>query len=164
VKPQIGIIFLVVAALIAMGTAAAHLSCIYFGPQCYAAQMAPALIVESAINGTYIAPIGTILASGIFVILGLYALAGTGLTNKVTNNVMNKVFRKVIDKLPLVNYAIYTIATLCIIRGILPLQLWLRHPEKVSDVVLYVGIVWLVTGLLYLFGYRLCAKQHETPV
>jgi len=64
-----------------------------------------------------------------------------------------------IDKLPLVNYAIYTIATLCIIRGLLPLQLWLRHPEKVSDTVLYVGIVWLVTGLLYLVGYRICSAK-----
>lgn len=157
-KPNIGIIFLVIAALIAMATAAAHLSCIYFGPQCYATQMAPALIIESAINGTYIAPIGTIFASGTFVILGLYALAGTGLSNQVTN----KVFRKRISKLPLVNYAIYTIATLCIIRGMLPLQLWIRHPDKVSDVVLYVGIVWLVTGLLYLFGYRICSRQRLT--
>ena len=157
-KPQLGILFLVIAALIAIGTAAAHLSCIYFGPHCYAAQMAPALIVESAINGTYLAPIGTIFAAGIFVVLGLYALAGTGLTNKVKNNVMGKL----INKLPLVNYAIYTIATLSIIRGVLPLQLWFRHPEKVNDVVFYVGIVWLVTGLLYLFGYRICSRQRLT--
>ncbi|PKG83785.1 hypothetical protein CXF85_09780 [Colwellia sp. 75C3] len=149
-KPQFGILFLVFAALIAMGTAAAHLSCIYFGPQCYAAQMAPALIVESAMNGTYLAPIGTLFASGIFVVLGLYALAGAGFTSNT------------LDKLPMVNYAIYTIATLCIIRGVLPLQLWFRHPEKVNDVVFYVGIVWLIAGLLYLFGYQICLKQRLT--
>ena len=126
-----------------MGTAAAHLSCIYLGPECYATQMAPTQIVESAINGTYLAPIGTLFASGIFVVLGLYALSGTGFSGML------------IDKLPLVNYAIYTIATLCIIRGLLPLQLWLRHPEKVTDTVLYVGIVWLLTGLLYLVGYQI---------
>lgn len=146
-KRQVGVVFLVLAALVAMGTAAAHLSCIYLGPECYAAQMAPKEIVESAINGTYLAPIGTIFASGIFVVLGLYALSGAGFTGML------------IEKLPLVNYAIYTIATLCIIRGLLPLQLWLRHPEKVSDTVLYVGIVWLVTGLLYLVGYRICSAQ-----
>jgi len=149
-KPKIGILLLVLAALIAMGTGAAHLSCIYFGPQCYATQMAPPIIVESAINGTYLAPIGTVFASGIFIVLGLYALAGAGFTSKV------------LGKLPLVNYAIYTIATLCIVRGILPLQLWLRHPNKVSDIVLYVGIVWLIAGLLYLFGYRICSKQRLT--
>jgi len=150
VKRKIGVVLLVLAALIAMGTAAAHLSCIYLGPECYAAQMAPPPIVESAINGTYLAPIGTIFASAVFVVLGLYALSGAGFTGKL------------IDKLPLVNYAIYSITTLCIIRGLLPLQLWLRHPEKVNDTVLYVGIVWLMTGLLYLVGYRICAKQHTS--
>lgn len=149
-KRKIGVVLLVLAALIAMGTAAAHLSCIYLGPECYAAQMAPPPIVESAINGTYLAPIGTIFASAVFVVLGLYALSGAGFTGKL------------IDKLPLVNYAIYSITTLCIIRGLLPLQLWLRHPEKVNDTVLYVGIVWLMTGLLYLVGYRICAKQHTS--
>lgn len=150
---KFGILLLALAAVIAMGTAAAHLSCIYFGPQCYTAQMAPTHIVESAINGTYLAPIGTIFVSAIFIILGLYALAGTGISNKI--------IAKLIDILPLVNHAIYTIALLCIIRGILPLQLWLRHPEKVNDIVFYVGIVWLLTGLLYLIGYRICAKQSK---
>jgi hypothetical protein len=148
VKSKLGVTLLVLAALMAMSTAFAHLSCIYFGPKCYAAQMAPALIVESAINGTYLAPIGTILASGIFVVLGLYALSAAGFTGKL------------LSKLPLVSYAIYTIATLCIIRGILPLQLWLRHPDKITDVVLTVGLVWLIAGLCYLFGYRLCANQQ----
>lgn len=153
-KSKIGILLLILAAAIAMGTALAHLSCIYFGPQCYAVQMAPKAIVDSAINGSYLAPIGTMFASSIFVILGLYALAGTGIANKIIT--------KLNDILPLVNYAIYTIAFLCIIRGILPLQLWLRHPEKVNDVVFYVGVVWLITGLFYLIGYRLCAKT-DTP-
>ncbi len=149
-KRRIGILFLVLAALVAMGTAAAHLSCIYLGPECYVAQMAPTQIVESAINGTYLAPIGTVFVSGIFIVLGLYALSGAGFTGKL------------IDKLPQVNYAIYTIATLCIIRGLLPLQLWLRHPDKVSDAVFYVGIVWLISGLLYLVGYRICTKQRTS--
>jgi uncharacterized membrane protein HdeD (DUF308 family) len=115
------------------------MSCIYFGPECYAAQMAPPQIIESAKKGTYLALIGTLFASTIFFVLGLYALSAAGF------------FRK----LPLLKFTIYTIATLCIIRGILPLQLWLRHPEKVNDIVLYTGIVWLITGLLYLFGYRM---------
>jgi len=143
VKSKCGAIFLVLAALFAIGTAIAHTSCIFIGPECYAAQMAPPQIVESAINGTYLAPIGTIFASSIFVVLGLYALSGAG----------------VIRKLPLLKFTIYTVATLCIIRGILPLQLWLRHPEKVDDITFYTGIVWLVAGLLYLFGYRMRASS-----
>lgn len=119
------------------------MSCLYFGPECYAAQMAPPQIIESAKNGTLLAPVGTTFVSAIFVLLGLYALSGAGM----------------IRKLPLLKFGIYTIAILCIIRGILPLQLWLRHPEKVNDIVFYTGLVWLVTGLLYLFGYRMCVKS-----
>lgn len=139
-RSKVGIILLVLVAFIAMGTAVAHLSCIFFGPECYAAQMAPPQIIESAKNGTYLAPIGTVFASALFVVLGLYALSGAG----------------IIRKLPLLKYAVYAVATLCIIRGILPLQLWLRHPDKVNDIIFYTGIVWLVTGLLFLFGYRMC--------
>ncbi len=138
-----GVIFLVIAAMIAIGTALAHMSCIFLGPECYATQMAPPQIVESAKNGTLLAPLGTIFISSIFVVLGLYALSGA----------------QFIRKLPLLNIGLYTIASLCIIRGVLPLQLWLRHPEKVSDLVFYVGVVWLLTGFLYLFGYRNVKKN-----
>jgi len=133
-----GVLFLVLVAFIFFGTAVAHMSCIILGSECYAVQMAPPQIVESAINGTWLAPIGTTIVSTIFVIFGLYALSGAG----------------IIRKLPLQKFGIYTIATLCLIRGLLPLQLWIRHPEKVSTVVFYVGVVWLITGLLFLFGYR----------
>jgi hypothetical protein len=149
-KVKIGAILLVLAALIAMATAVAHMSCIFLGPECYAAQMAPPQIIESAKNGTYLAPIGTVFASSIFIIVGLYALSGAG------------IFRQ----LPLLKYAIYIIGTLCIIRGILPLQLWIRHPDKVNDIVFYTGIVWLVTGLLYLIGYRMysCGSKCKTKI
>ena len=132
-----GILFLVVAALIALGTAIAHMSCIFLGPECFSAQMAPPQVIESARNGTWLAPVGTIFASAIFLVFGLYALSGAG----------------IVRKLPLLTLGIYTIATLCIIRGVLPLQLWIRHPEKVNSIVFYTGIIWLATGLLFLFGY-----------
>ena len=74
-KSKLGLLLLVLAVLITMGTGTAHLSCIYFGPQCYAAQIPPAIIVESAVNGTYLAPTGTMFVSGIFIVLGLYELA-----------------------------------------------------------------------------------------
>ncbi len=145
-KSKIGATLLILAAFIAMGTAVAHMSCIYFGPECYSVQMAPPQIVESAINGTILAPIGAVFVSALFVALGLYALSGAG----------------IIRKLPLLKFAMYALATLCIIRGILPLQLWLRQPDKISDIVFYAGIVWLVTGLLFLFGYPMCDRQRIT--
>ena len=142
-KSKYGITLLVLAALISVGTAIAHMSCIFFGPECFSAQMAPPQIIESARNGTWLAPVGTIFVSAIFLVVGLYALSGAG----------------IIRKLPLLAIGIYTIATLCIIRGVLPLQLWMRHPDKVNSVVFYTGIIWLVTGLLFLFGFIIVRKS-----
>ena len=142
-KSKYGVVFLVLAALISVGTAVAHLSCIFLGSECFSAQMAPQQVIESAKNGTWLAPVGTIFVSSIFLIVGLYAISAAG----------------IIRKLPLLKLGIYTIASLCIIRGVLPLQLWMRHPEKVNSVVFYIGIVWLVTGLLFLFGYLQVRKS-----
>jgi hypothetical protein len=144
VKSTCGIIFLVLAALIAIGNAVAHMSCLYFGPDCYAVQLAPAQLVESAKNGTYLAPIGAVVVSVIFVFWGLYALSAAG----------------VVRKLPFLKFAIYAISILCIIRGILPLQFWLRHPEKINDAAFYYGIAWLITGLLFWFGYKLAPRHN----
>lgn len=138
VKFNYGVVFLLIAALIAITTGIAHLSCIYFGPECYAAQMAPTIIVESAKAETMLAPIAAIFISSLFIVLGCYALSAA----------------KIICKLPFLRFGIYTTAFVCTIRGILPLQLWYRYPDKVSDIILYIGLVWLLTGLLYFFGFR----------
>lgn len=139
-----GVFLLIIVAIIAIATAVAHLSCIYFGPQCYSAQMAPSAIVDSAKSATLLAPLGTIAVSILFVALAAYALSAAQL----------------IRKLPLLNTGIYFIAAICTIRGILPLQLWLRQPNEVSETVLYVGLVWLAVGLCCFFGFRAMNKQN----
>lgn len=143
-KSQIGKILLILGALIAIGTAIAHTSCIYFGVECYRVQMAPDFVVESAQKGSYLAPIAALFISSIFVVFGLYAISAAG----------------VIRKLPFLKFAIYSIGIISVIRGLLPLQLWLRHPDKVDNYVFNAGIIWLVAGLLYLLGYRLRGFKH----
>ncbi len=139
-----GVTLLVIAALIMGFTAIAHLSCIYFGPQCYSAQMAPPVIVESAKAKTLLAPLGTIFVSSIFLVLSAYALSGAG----------------IVRKLPLLKLIVYGVGTLCIIRGILPIQLWLRHQEKVSEFVLVVGVAWLIVGLCFIVGFRATSTKR----
>ncbi len=142
---RVGVALLVLVALIAGGTALAHLSCIYFGPECYAAQMAPPVIVESAKVGGWLAPVGTVLVAGIFLVWALYGLSAA----------------KLIPRLLWLTPVVYLIGALCVIRGLLPIQLWLRHPEKVSDPVMIVGLVWLASGLMYILGYRAVRKSRE---
>lgn len=145
-KAKQGVVLLLIAALVFIATAFAHLTCIYFGPQCYAAQMAPNAIVESAKSGTLLAPLGTIFVSAVFVVFACYGLSGA----------------KIIRRLPLLSIGIYSIAVVCIIRGLLPLQLWLRHPSKVSGLVLAVGIVWLSVGVFYWMGFR-AMQDRQNP-
>lgn len=140
---KFGVVCLVIAAFIAISTAVAHLSCIYFGPACYAAQMAPPEIVASAEAGTWLAPIGTAIVSAIFVLLGCYALSAA----------------KILPRLPLLNFGMNAIALACVIRGILPIQLWLRLPDRIDTAGLIAGVVWLATGLLFYFGFR--AVKHD---
>ena len=65
---RVGIVALSLAASIALFTVIAHMSCIFLGPACYQAQMAPPIIVQSAIDGTLIAPIGTTFISLLFAV------------------------------------------------------------------------------------------------
>lgn len=143
-QAKLGIAGLVIAAAVALLTAIAHLSCILLGPECYSIQMAPPEVVESAKAGTLLAPIGTVFVAAIFITFACYALSAA----------------RLLRPLPKVKLVVHLIGFACVIRGILPIQLWFRHPEKVTDVVLYVGIAWLLVGLLYLLGYRFAAKAQ----
>tara|TARA_Y100001968_G_scaffold322586_1_gene358923 strand:+ start:4133 stop:4570 length:438 start_codon:yes stop_codon:yes gene_type:complete len=133
-----GAVLLFIAGVIAVLTAFAHLSCIFLGPQCFETQMAPVSVIESAKAGTLLAPLGTVVVSTVFIVFGCYAFSGATL----------------IRRLPLLSFGIYAIAAACIIRGILPIQLWIRQPDRVTDTVLIVGGVWLLVGLCYFFGYK----------
>lgn len=138
-----GFYLLVCVASIAWLTALAHMSCIVLGPGCYAFQMAPPQIVESAKQGTLLAPVGTTFVSGIFVLWGCYALSAAS----------------IIRKLPLLNIAVYLIAAICIIRGLLGIQLWIRFPDSLSTYASAASVIWLLSGLMYLVGYRHLKKQ-----
>ena len=142
-KLNFGILFLVMAALIAIATAVAHLSCIYFGPECYSVQMAPPFVVKWAQEGSYLAPLAAVVVSSVFIVMGLYALSGAGL----------------IRRLPLLKLGLYTISAVCIIRGLLGMQLWLRHQKQIDVSIFYAGVVWFIAGLLFLFGCRMNSSK-----
>ncbi|WP_133406862.1 hypothetical protein [Parashewanella tropica] len=141
---MLGRFSLILVAVIAFSVAIAHASCIFFDEQCYSMQMAPEQIIESAKAGTLLAPISAIIAGGIFAVIGLYILSAAG----------------IVRRLPLLKPVVMTIAVVCIIRGLLPIQLWIRKPELVSEGILFIGLVWLFCGLLIYFGQRQALKYE----
>lgn len=133
-----GKFLLFLVALISIGTAIAHMSCILLGPQCYAVQMAPPEIIESAKNGTLLAPIGTSIVSLLFVIVALYSMSSAG----------------VIKKLPFLSVGVYVISTLCVVRGLATIPSSFIFPEMVSTFSILAGIVWFFTGIMFYLGHK----------
>lgn len=139
-----GKILLLIAAAICVFTALAHMSCIVLGPSCFEYQLAPAALIESSKNDTLLAPLGTIAVSSIFLVWAAYALSGAG----------------VLRRLQLQSLGIYTISFLCIVRGLLGIQLWIRKPERLTEFGVVSSWVWLLTGLLFVIGYLLVKRQQ----
>ncbi len=132
-----GLLSLFIVAFIATATALAHLSCIYFGPQCYSAQMAPQPIVDSAIAGTWLAPVATTIVSLLFVLAALYALSAAN----------------VIKRLPFLALAMYCLSGLCIVRSGMFLIAPIIAPEMVTVTNAVASLLWGMTGLLCFYGY-----------
>ena len=143
-KQRIAVIGLIIVAISAILTALAHMSCIYLGTECYAVQMAPKAIIDSSIEGGLLAPIGTTMVSGLFVLSGLYALSAA----------------KIIKPLPLLRPAAYTISALCLLRGGILIPAYFLKPEVITFVTSVASGVWFLCGVLFLFGFRTITAQR----
>lgn len=134
-----GVILLLTAAVIAALTVIAHMACIWLGPTCFESQMAPPDIVQSARDGTLYAPIATTIVSALFLTCALYALSAAGK----------------IRRMPFLTLGVYTIALICLLRGIaiVPINAWFPDtPLGPRDWI--AGAIWFAVGLCYLLGYR----------
>jgi len=138
-----------ICALMGLITAISHMSCIFLGPECFKAQLAPSALIESSRNGTLLAPIATIIISFLFILCSAFSLSATG----------------VIKKLPFTYYALGTLAILCTIRGIATIPLSLIFIEMVTTFSLVAGFIWFVVGLLYVYGFmQYHKKTHNKAI
>ena len=128
-KNKVGLLFLSIVAGIAILTAIAHISCVFIGENCYRSQLAPEVIIQSAVNGTLLAPVGTTFISLLFLLCAIYALSAANL----------------IIKLPLLKTAMYSISILCIFRGLATIPLSLTYPEMVSGLSIIAWATWFVS-------------------
>ena len=129
-KNKVGQLFLSIVAGIAILTAIAHISCVFLGENCYRSQLAPEVIIQSAVNGTLLAPVGTTFISLLFLLCAIYALSAANM----------------IIKLPLLKTAIYSISILCILRGLATIPLSLTYPEMVSSFSIIAGAFMVYIG------------------
>lgn len=94
---------LISAGIIASVSAIWHLLCIFGGPSWFVFARAPQQIIDSAVQRTLLAPIGTMIVASLMFACTIFAFSAVGLIRKV----------------PLLKSALIIIAVLCTLRGLI---------------------------------------------
>ena len=127
--------FLMVGGLIAGLAVIWHLLMIIGGPSWYVFARAPRYIVESAREGTFVAPVGAVAIAMLMFTCAAYAFSGAGL----------------IRKIPLLKLALPTISFICLVRGLYFSPIFFSL--KVLGVWhLVASSVWFFVGVCFLLG------------
>ena len=126
---------------IASASAIWHLLCIWGGPSWFAFARAPKQIIDSAIEGSLLAPIGTLVVASLMFACTVYAFSAAGL----------------IRKFPLLKPALITIASLCILRGLLAIPTFFTSSGLDLWQVI-ASTVWFYVGVCFMFG---CITQFK---
>ena len=139
---------LISAGIISFAAAIWHLLCILGGPSWFAFARAPQQIIASSVQGTWLAPIGTIMVAGLMFACAIFAFSAAGLMRKV----------------PLTMPALMTIATLCILRGLSAIPNFVTNSgPDIWQIV--ASTVWFYVGVCFTIGcinYRRKIKtEHQ---
>lgn len=126
---------LISAGVIASASAIWHLLCIVGGPSWFAFARAPQQIIESAQQGTMLAPIGTIVVAILMFACTVFAFSAVGLIRKV----------------PLLKSALITISLLCILRALIAIPT-LYNSIGLDIWQIVASTVWLYVGICFLAG------------
>ena len=133
---------LISAGVIASTSAIWHLLCIFGGPSWFAFARAPQQIIDSAVQGTLLAPIGTVIIASLMFACTVFAFSAVGLIRKV----------------PLLKSALITIAILCTFRGLIAIPTFVTS-SGVDIWQILASTVWFYVGICFITGsieqYRL---------
>jgi putative oxidoreductase len=124
----------------AMSTLAAwlHIAIIMGGPDWYRFFGAGRDMVELAERGSWIPALVTLVMMLILQTWGLYAFSGAGL----------------IRRLPLMKTALVTISTIYLLRGFLPITVYVIDPARINQLHISSSLVCLLIGGTYAIGTR----------
>ena len=129
---------LISAGVIASASAIWHLLCIVGGTSWFAFARAPQQIIDSAAQGTLLAPIGTVIVASLMFACTVFSFSAAGLIRKV----------------PLLKSALITIAFLCTLRALIAIPTFVTSSGLdvwqivASTVWFYVGICHQVNDIL----------------
>ena len=127
--------FLISAGIIASVSAIWHLLCILGGPSWFEFARAPQQIIDSAKQGTMLAPIGTVIVASLMFACTVFAFSAVGLLRKV----------------PLLKPALITIALLCTLRGLIAIPTFITS-TGIDTWQIVASIVWFYVGICFIGG------------
>jgi hypothetical protein len=133
--------FLISAGVIASASAIWHLLCIFGGPSWFAFARAPQQIIESAQQGTMLAPIGTIIVATLMFACSVFAFSAAGIIRKV----------------PLLKSALLTISLLCILRALSAIPT-IATSNGLDVWQIVASAVWFYVGICFVTG---SIKQYK---
>lgn len=126
---------LISAGVIASTSAVWHLLCIFGGPNWFAFARAPQQIIDSAAQGTLLAPIGTIIVASLMFACTIFAFSAAGLIRKV----------------PLLKSALIIIAVLCTLRGLIAIPTFVT-PSGLDVWQVVASSIWFYVGFCFFVG------------
>lgn len=126
---------LISAGIIAFASAVWHLLCIWGGPTWFEFARAPQSIIDSAAQGTLLAPIGTLIVASLMFACTAFAFSAAGLMRKA----------------PLLKPALITIATLCTIRGLIAVPTFVSA-SGVDIWQIVASSIWFYVGICFIAG------------
>lgn len=133
---------LISAGIITSASAVWHLLCIFGGPSWFAFARAPQQIIDSAAQGTLLAPIGTMIVASLMFACTIFAFSAVGLIRKV----------------PLLKLALITIAVLCTLRGLIAIPTFVAF-SGLDICQIVASSIWFYVGICFIAGsieqYRL---------
>lgn len=97
---------------------------------------APPQIVEGARAGVWTASAVCAAIGAAMLLAGLYALSAAGVGRR----------------LPLTRAALWVLAPLCLLRGLVLIPLWFHAPDRVGVFEVVASAVWFVAGVGFLWG------------
>lgn len=132
------------AAAIALLGSLIHVAAIAGGPSWYAFFGAPPRIVDSAREGSWLAPVST---AGIAVLMGLCAVYACSALGRVR-------------RLPLLKTMLAGIGAVCLLRALVLVPVAFTHPELINGFEIVAALVWGTAGIGFVAGFLLPSQKE----
>ncbi len=126
---------LISAGVITSTAAIWHLACILGGPSWFVFARAPQQVIDSAQQGTLLAPLSTIVVAAAMFACTIFAFSAAGIIRRV----------------PLSTPALMTIALLCTLRGLIIIPT-LMSVNGIDVWQVVASAIWLYVGICFIVG------------